>query len=94
MRIRSKPTQQVPAPAPKLRLVPPLERLKLPPYSGHSGACVKCGQEAANTRYYSEGQSCIHEDQDGPRVRWGQERLHRTCKECGYSRDEEVRQQE
>lgn len=91
MRIRKGAPQEVPAPAPKLRLVPPLEGLKLPPYSAHGGSCPKCGQRAADTRYFSEGQSCLHGDQDGPRVRWGQERLHRTCKECGYARDEEVK---
>lgn len=93
MRIRSAPVQEAPVPAaPKLRLVPPLEGIRLPSFTDNGGSCPKCGQRAAKTLYFSAQQTCIHEDQDGPRLRWGQERLHRTCKECGYARDEEVKQ--
>lgn len=94
MRHRKDSPQKAPEAAPKLRLVPPLEGIKLPPFTGNGGSCPKCGQQDAKTMYFSVGESCYHNDNEGPKLRWGQERLHRTCKECGYARDEEVKPQD
>lgn len=90
MRSHRKPLEAVPAPAPKLRLVPPLEGVELPSYTAEDGECVKCGADFAKVEFLASGQTCTHVHGSGWKAMWGQERLHRTCRDCGYSWDEAV----
>lgn len=67
--------------------------MTLPAYTGPMGTCVKCGTNEADTTYLSAG-ICAHGD-DGYNETvtshggdLGGERLHRTCRRCGYQWDE------
>jgi hypothetical protein len=78
-------------PAPTFpRQTPPLAGEKLPPYSAATGVCAKCGTDVPYTEYYDARRTCVHRNGPGPRVRWGQERMHRTCRRCGFEWDEDV----
>lgn len=59
----------------------------LPPYSGDSPTCPKCGYDGATTKYRELGR-CVHGELD---VIYGVEsnpRLHRECLRCDYEWDE------
>ena len=88
--IRRKTAKEIQTARPPLRLVPPLESAQLPPYSGERGTCEKCGSSGAGTAYYDPRRSCTHYNGPGALVRWGQERMHRSCRTCGYAWDEQL----
>lgn len=63
----------------------------LPPYSGESPRCPKCGEERAATTYMEFGR-CSHYGDTHMVVGLDRnERLHRACRNCGYQWDEAIR---
>lgn len=80
---------EVPKPV-SLSVVPPLQGVRLPRYSKEDGVCDKCGSDCAKTQYMTSGQNCTHPHGSGVKSFWGQERLHRICRNCGYPWDEAV----
>lgn len=69
------------------------ELTTLPPFSGHSTTCAKCGRHAQHEVTYLADGWCTHAGQDSAVVNImggdaGQERLHRSCTTCGYTWDE------
>lgn len=76
---------------PKMRtapsVTPPLNGVRLSPFSGDNTACIKCGNKGASTSWFSAGRTCIHLG-TGFRVVWGVERLHRVCSRCHFAWDE------
>ena len=87
--IRRRTAKEIQATRPTLKVVPPLQGAQLPSYSGEEGACGKCGATGARTAYHNESRTCIHLN-GVPSVRWGKERMHRSCRTCGYVWDEQV----
>lgn len=76
---------------PPARVPTPLDGVVLPPYTGKDTRCVKCNGRKAKTQYLWERMICTHVKQSCVH---GQERMHRTCKTCGWSWDEAVYQPE
>jgi len=86
---RTEPAAAAPVVAqPSSRVVPPLEGVRLPPFSGDRYPCIKCSYGYAKTIYLPGGKVCTHCVADGYRPVWGLERLHRVCARCGFSWDE------
>jgi DNA-directed RNA polymerase subunit M/transcription elongation factor TFIIS len=67
----------------------------LPPFSGDTPTCPKCGHEHATTRYMHTG-FCLHLGCDSEVMENGEvnERLHRECGRCGYAWDEATVEQQ
>ena len=60
----------------------------LPPFSGDSPTCPKCGNESASTTFKAYG-DCLAGDDHTVMVGWhANERLCRRCTRCGYGWDE------
>lgn len=65
----------------------------LPPFSGDTPECPKCGYAGgADVTYMATGH-CIHDAGDSVLLLNGRgyERLHRSCRRCDYAWDEAVR---
>lgn len=61
-----------------------------PPYSGPEPYCPKCLNEGASTLYMQVGE-CTHGTDNTWRGLQFNERLHRSCSNCGYSWDEAIK---
>lgn len=61
----------------------------LPPYTGPGVVCLKCGGEGADTEFRAHG-VCVHPSDEVIGLN-PNERLHRTCWNCGFAWDEAVR---
>lgn len=60
----------------------------LPPYSGDTPACTKCGFKGASTLYMGTGQ-CLHNGFPNRTIGFSpNERLHRECARCSHQWDE------
>jgi predicted nucleic-acid-binding Zn-ribbon protein len=61
-----------------------------PPYSGEEPTCPKCFSVSAYTTYMPYGR-CSHAGRDSLVIGlMPNERLHRSCSNCGYAWDEAV----
>lgn len=84
-----------PKPAPVTPPSMPLDGVVLPPYSGETARCVKCNSTGARTTYMAEKVICDHWGSGfGGRFTYGQERMHRECRTCGWVWDERCYQPE
>lgn len=59
----------------------------LPPFSGDTPLCAKCGYDEADTLHMEFG-ACLHGTRDRVIGSQPNDRLHRECKRCAYSWDE------
>ena len=68
------------------------EPVDLPPYSGEEPLCSKCNEFGASTTYM-QGGTCHHWGSENVVIGLqANERLHRSCKNCGYQWDEATRE--
>lgn len=60
----------------------------LPPFSGDTPTCSKCGHAGARTSFLKYG-SCEHDGRETLVIGFQpNERLHRECQRCDYAWDE------
>jgi hypothetical protein len=66
----------------------------LPPFSGDTPTCPKCGNTGARTRFLNHG-TCEHYGIDSLVMGYqANERLHRECQRCDYAWDEATIEQQ